>query len=79
MPTDIAKLIAYHRNRSGITQHELATLAGVGKNLIYELEKGKMTVRLENLLKVLSVLNIELDFRSPLMAAFQRERADEKS
>ncbi len=79
MPTDIAKLIAYHRNRSGLTQQELAALAGVGKNLIYELEKGKITVRLENLLKVLRVLNIEIDFRSPLMTAFHRERADAKS
>lgn len=78
MSTDIAQLIAYHRNRSGLTQQELATLAEVGKNLIYELEKGKRTVRLENLLKVLRVLNIEIDFRSPLMAAFQREHADEK-
>lgn len=79
MSTNIAALIAYHRNRSGLTQQELASLAGVGKNLIYELEKGKQTVRLENLLKVLNVLNIELDFRSPLMTAFHRERADEKS
>ncbi len=79
MSTDIAKLIAYHRNRSGLTQQELAALAGVGKNLIYELEKGKMTVRLENLLRVLRVLNIEIDFRSPLMTAFHREGGDEKS
>lgn len=79
MSINTAKLIAYHRSRSGLTQQELATLAGVGKNLIYELEKGKQTVRLENLLKVLRVLNIELDFRSPLMTAFHREHADEKS
>lgn len=50
MSISIAKLIAYHRNRSGLTQQELATLAGVGKNLVYELEKGKEMVRLENLL-----------------------------
>lgn len=79
MSTDTAKLIAYHRTRSGLTQQELATLAGVGKNLIYELEKGKQTVRLENLLKVLRVLNIEIDFSGPLMAAFYLEHTDEKS
>ncbi len=79
MSINIAKLIAYHRNRSGLTQQELATLAGVGKNLVYELEKGKQTVRLENLLKVLRVLNVEMDFRSPLMTAFHREHTDEKS
>lgn len=78
MSPDIAKLIAYHRSRSGLSQQELATLAGVGKNLIYELEKGKQTVRLENLLKVLRVLNIEIDFHGPLMTAFSLEHGDEK-
>jgi transcriptional regulator with XRE-family HTH domain len=51
-------------------------LAGVGKNLIYELENGKQSVRLENLLKVLRVLNIELDFHSPLRESFLRESPD---
>lgn len=79
MSITIAQLIAYHRQRSGLSQQQLAALAGVGKNLIYELEKGKQTVRLENLLSVLRVLNIEIDFRSPLMTAFHRELADAKS
>lgn len=79
MSITIAQLIAYHRQRSGLSQQQLAALAGVGKNLIYELEKGKQTVRLENLLSVLRVLNIELEFRSPLMTAFHRELADAKS
>jgi y4mF family transcriptional regulator len=79
MSITIAQLIAYHRRRSGLSQQQLAALAGVGKNLIYELEKGKQTVRLENLLSVLRVLNIELEFRSPLMTAFHRELADAKS
>ena len=79
MSITIAQLIAYHRQRSGLSQQQLAALAGVGKNLIYELEKGKQTVRLENLLSVLRVLNIELEFRSPLMTAFHRELADAQS
>jgi len=41
--------------------------------MVYELESGKQTVRLENLLKVLLVLNIELDFRSPLREDFMKE------
>jgi HTH-type transcriptional regulator/antitoxin HipB len=79
MSFNLAKLIAYHRSRSGLTQQELAALAGVGKNLIYELEKGKQSVRLDNLIKVLRVLNIELDFLSPLKNAFHRDNDDEKS
>lgn len=72
----LSDIILFHRKRSGLTQQELAELAGVGKNMIYELESGKQSVRLENLLKVLLVLNIELDFRSPLRDAFMKEHSD---
>ncbi|MBV5305340.1 MAG: helix-turn-helix transcriptional regulator [Desulfobulbaceae bacterium] len=76
MQNSLASIILFHRKRSGLTQQKLAELAGVGKNLIYELENGKQSVRLENLLKVLRVLNIELDFHSPLRESFLRESPD---
>lgn len=72
----LADIILFHRKRSGLSQQELAEMAGVGKNMIYELESGKEGVRLENLLKVLRVLNIELDFKSPLREAFFNEQGD---
>ncbi len=72
----LADIILFHRKQSGLTQQELAELAGVGKNMVYELEGGKQSVRLENLLKVLQVLNIELDFQSPLREAFLKEYSD---
>ncbi|MBN2332240.1 MAG: helix-turn-helix transcriptional regulator [Deltaproteobacteria bacterium] len=70
MQYQLASIIHFHRQQSGLSQQELAELAGVGKNLVYELEKGKQTVRLENLLKVLQALNIELDFISPLRETY---------
>lgn len=73
MQGKLARIILFHRKQSGLTQQELAHLAGVGKNTVYGLEKGQQNVRLENLLKILQVLNIELDFKSPLRAAFERE------
>lgn len=76
MPQRIADIILFHRKRSGLSQQALAELAGVGKNMVYELEGGKLSVRLENLLKVLRVLNIELDFKSPLREAFLKEQTD---
>ncbi|MFZ5770466.1 MAG: type II toxin-antitoxin system Y4mF family antitoxin [Thermodesulfobacteriota bacterium] len=76
MQHTLAEIILFHRKRSGLTQQELAELAGVGKNMVYELESGRQSVRLENLLKVLQVLNIELDFQSPLRQAFFQEQAD---
>lgn len=79
MKEQLADLIKYHRKRSGLTQIQLAEMAGVGKNLVYELEKGKQSIRLENLLKIMQVLNIELDFRSPLREAFFKEYPDANS
>jgi y4mF family transcriptional regulator len=76
MKYKLSDIILFHRKRSGLTQQELAELAGVGKNLVYDLEKGHESVRLENLLKVLRVLNIELDFQGPLKEAFMEEHAD---
>ncbi len=76
MHRNFAEIILFHRKRSGLSQQALAELAGVGKNLVYELEGGKQSVRMENLLKVLAVLNIELDFKSPLREAFLAEQGD---
>ena len=79
MQDKLAEIILYHRKQSGLTQQELAQLAGVGKNTVYGLEKGQQNVRLENLLKVLQVLNIELDFKGPLCEAFMEEYSSAKS
>lgn len=76
MQNKLPDIIRFHRKRSGLTQLELAELAGVGKNLVYALEKGEEGVRLENLFKVLRVLNISLDFQSPLKESFLKEHAD---
>jgi len=75
---NLRQLIRFHRRQSGLSQLELANLAGVGKTVIYDLEKGKMTVQFDTLTKVLSTLNIKIVFASPLMSAFE-EDANEKS
>jgi HTH-type transcriptional regulator/antitoxin HipB len=76
MKKQLANIILFHRNRSGLTQLELAELAGVGKNMVYELENGKQSVRLDNLIKVLRVLNINITFQSPLRESFLKEYPD---
>jgi transcriptional regulator with XRE-family HTH domain len=60
-------MISEHRRVSGLSRAELARLAGVGKTVIFDLEHGKETVRYETLMKVLSALNITVQFHSPLM------------
>lgn len=76
MQKHLADIILFHRKRSGLTQLDLAEMAGVGKNMVYELENGKQSVRLDNLLKILQVLNIELTFQSPLRESFLKEYPD---
>lgn len=62
---EIANLVHYYRKQSGLSQQELAQLAGVGKTVIYDIEKGKESVRLNTLLKILDVLNIQMKFKTP--------------
>jgi len=62
----ISTMVLHHRKRSGLSQKELADLAGVGKTVIYDIEKGKDTVRFSTLAKVLTALNIRLDLSGPL-------------
>ena len=73
------EIIRYHRKRSGLTQKELSDLAGVGMSSVFEIEKGKITVRLQTLMKVLDVLNISLKLKSPLMNDFHNRQAPLKN
>ena len=63
----IGEIVRFHRKKSGLTQEGLGELAGLGKTVIFDIEKGKLSVRLDTLLKVLDVLNIHIEFQSPLM------------
>lgn len=64
--TQLSEVIRSHRKMSGLTQNQLANFSGVGKTVIFDLEHGKETVKLNTLLKVLEVLNISLKVVSPL-------------
>ena len=44
------------RKRLGLTQPQLALAAGVGVRFIVDLEAGKATLRLENVLRVIDAL-----------------------
>lgn len=56
----IAELVRLRRRTSGITQRELAELAGVGVRFISELERGKATLRMDTTNAVLAVFGLEL-------------------
>ncbi|MGE3319398.1 MAG: type II toxin-antitoxin system Y4mF family antitoxin [Candidatus Berkiella sp.] len=63
----LATLVRKHRKHSGLSQQALAKYAGVGKTVIYDIEHGKETIQLDTLLKILNVLNIQIEFSSPLI------------
>ncbi len=63
----MSEIILFHRKKSGLSRNQLADLAGVGKTVIFDIEKGKETIRFLTLQKVLKALNIKITFTSPLM------------
>ena len=71
---EIAEVVKYHRTKSGLNQKQLADLAGVGKTVVYDIEKGKDTVRFNTLMKIFNVLNIKIKLESPLINLMENEK-----
>ena len=67
MTEQIAEIIRLHRKAARLSRIQLAELAGVGKTVIYDIEKGKESVQLDTLTKILKVLNISIVLKSPLI------------
>ncbi len=55
-PISLGLTVRTARKRLGLTQPQLALASGVGVRFIVELEAGKPTLRLENVLRVLHAL-----------------------
>jgi len=70
-PLELANVIKMHRRTAGLSRKQLAEMAGVGKTVIYDIEKGKETIQLDTLRKILKVLNIKIELKSPLMNNLQ--------
>ena len=73
---EIGKIIKDHRKVSGLSRIELANIAGIGKTVLFDIENGKETVQLSTILKVLKVLNINLELQSKLMKEFKKEQGE---
>lgn len=63
----LADVIRLHRKAAKLSRVQLAELAGVGKTVVYDIEKGKESVQLDTLRKILKVLNINIVLTSPLL------------
>ncbi len=64
---ELADEIRMHRKAAKLSRDKLAEMSGVGKTVIYDIEKGKETIQLDTLRKILSVLNIKIELTSPLL------------
>jgi len=77
-PQNIADIIKMHRRAAKLSRIRLAEIAGVGKTVIYDIENGKESVRLNTLKKILKVLNIKIVLTSPVIDNIQNTE-NEKS
>ncbi len=75
----IGEIVRYHRKKAGLTQQELARLAGIGKTAVFDLEKGKKSIQLDTLGKILHALNITIKIESPLMEEYMKQVPGETS
>jgi transcriptional regulator with XRE-family HTH domain len=56
----LGRAVAYHRRQAGLTQAELATLAGINRQYLSELENGRATEQTERIFRVLRRLGLRL-------------------
>ena len=63
----LGRVIKFHRSKAGLTQVQLARLAGIGKTAVFDIENGKKSARIDTILNIFSVLNVRLLMVSPLM------------
>ncbi len=61
----VAAQVRARRKTLGLTQAELAELAGTSARFVHTLENAKGTVRLDKVLDVLSILGLELHVGPP--------------
>jgi len=66
MHNKIGEMVHYYRKKQGLSRMAFAKQAGVGKTVIFDIENGKPTTKLNTLLKILNVLDIQMMFRTPL-------------
>ena len=57
---ELAAAVRHRRKVLRLTQKELAELAQCGPDFLYDLERGKPTIRLDKLVPVLEILGLQL-------------------
>ncbi len=76
-PQQLGNTLRAARKQLGLTQPQLALAAGVGVRFIVDLESGKPTLRLENVLRVVDALGGEIQLTGLPSLAAEDERKDD--
>ncbi|MEX0326269.1 MAG: helix-turn-helix domain-containing protein [Puniceicoccaceae bacterium] len=71
---DLASLVVFHRKKAGLTQIELAELAGVSRFVVQEIEAGRGRTTWKHIGSVLESLNLKLEPRGPLVEQWRNWR-----
>ena len=69
----LGEIVLFHRKKAGLTRERLCEFAGVSRGVLVAVEKGDGNPKLSSLLAVFGVLNIQMEFVSPLMEAFDAQ------
>lgn len=64
-PKAFGHAVRVARRHRGMTQRELALVAGTGERFVVDLESGKVTTQLGRALAVLAALGLRLDLVDP--------------
>ncbi len=77
-PQQLGAALRGARKQLGLTQPQLALAAGVGVRFIVDLEAGKPTLRLENVMRVIDALGGEIQLSGlPSVAADDEREGDD--
>ena len=76
-PQHLGDALRAARKQLGLTQPQLALAAGVGVRFIVDLEAGKPTLRLGNVLRVIDALGAEVQLSGLASAASDEQREDD--
>ncbi len=58
--SDLGEVIRSHRERLGIAQHELASMAGIDAGNLSKIERGSRRSHLDTYLRLCAILGIDL-------------------
>lgn len=61
---ELGQLVRKTRKAQGLTQLDVAGLAGLSNRFVIDLERGKETLQLQKVLDVMALLGLELTARS---------------